>query len=98
MSVRTAAKALEAWMDDDSDLLAALKTFGVMLVAAIALLVALVTPLVWLMERAGNNAQAQCLDSGGAWTQTGTRQGFAMVGKVMVPHTYRVYGCVEVTR
>lgn len=92
--MRRAVMAVEAWMDDESELIAVAKGFLVLGSAAF-LLIAL---FAWLVAIGSDSAQARCLDSGGAWTRTGTRRGTRLVGKILVPHTYAVYGCVEVTR
>ncbi len=67
-------------------------------VAGVAFVLMLAGGIAW-MERANEGEMTGCLDAGGAWTVTGTRQGMLLVGnKVWVPHTYKVYGCVEVKR
>lgn len=82
-------------MDDESMLLSFAKwllVFGV--VTGL-----LMSPLLWYVSRAGEAAESQCLEAGGAWTVVGHHQQTTtmLVGKVLVPSTTTVtdYGCVS---
>lgn len=53
---------------------------------------------VSIISQADASDQSRCLESGGAWTRTGTEHGMVMAGKVMVQTEMPTYGCVEVSR
>jgi hypothetical protein len=80
-------------MDDDSLILSIIKVIFVLGVVC--------SPLVWWIARQKDTAYQRCMDSGGAWTVTGShvQSGFIMSGKVMVPTQTRVrdFGCIYPT-